>query len=104
MTNYIYFSTVSSEEEAKKIATYLVENKVVACVNIINNIASIYTWEGKMEQSKEHLLIIKTSEEKSDELIHTIESLHSYDTPECIGIKIEKGSQKYLKWIKDVVN
>ncbi len=104
MINYIYFTTTSSEEEAKKIATYLVKNKIAACVNIIDNIYSIYRWQGKIEENNEYLLIIKTTEEKSSILIQTIEKIHSYDTPECVGIKIENGSQKYLKWIYDVVN
>ncbi|MBY9007644.1 MAG: divalent-cation tolerance protein CutA [Candidatus Lokiarchaeota archaeon] len=103
MTNFIFFCTVPEIVEAKKIAMHLVEKKIVACVNIIENITSIYTWKRNVEENKEILLIIKTLEEKSEELIQTIENIHSYDTPECIGIKIEKGSQKYLKWINDVV-
>lgn len=50
-----------------------------------------------------HLLLIKTTEEKSDLLIQKINEIHSYSEPECIGIKIEKGSETYLKWIKESV-
>ena len=103
MTNFIYFCTVPTKEEAIKIAKYLVEKKIVACVNILENILSIYTQKKNIEEEKEFLLIIKTNEENSKLLIQTIEEIHSYDTPECVGIKIENGSQKYLKWINDVV-
>ncbi|GAG77539.1 unnamed protein product, partial [marine sediment metagenome] len=54
-------------------------------------------------EDNEYILFIKTTEEKSALLIQKIKELHSYDEPECIGFKIERGSQSYLKWIEDVV-
>ena len=103
MKYYIFLVTVPNIEEGKIIAKELVESKVAACVNIIQNIFSIYEWKGKVEQDNEHLLLIKTTEENSEKIIHKIRKLHSYDEPECIGIKIEKGSESYLKWISDTV-
>lgn len=103
MNNFIFFVTVPNIEEARKIAKVLVENKLAACVNIIQNIFSIYWWRGKIEENHEHLLLIKTIEENSASLIQKINEVHSYETPECIGFKIEKGSEKYLKWIQEVV-
>ncbi|MFX1325120.1 MAG: divalent-cation tolerance protein CutA [Promethearchaeota archaeon] len=103
MTEFIFLSTVSDVEEGKKIANILVENRLAACVNIIKNIYSVYRWKGKVEVDDEHLLLIKTTEEKSISLIQKINEIHSYETPECIGFKIEIGSEKYLNWIKDVV-
>ena len=72
-------------------------------MNIIPNITSIYEWKGVIEEDNEYILFIKTTEEKSALLIQKIKELHSYDEPECIGFKIEEGSQSYLKWIEDVV-
>ncbi|MHA2282917.1 MAG: divalent-cation tolerance protein CutA [Promethearchaeota archaeon] len=103
MNFYIFTVTVSNIEEGKRIAKDLVENKLAACVNIIENISSIYRWKGKIQEDNEYLLIIKTTEEKSESIIQKINATHSYATPECIGFKVEKGSQKYLNWIKDVV-
>lgn len=100
---FLFLVTVPSLEEGKKIASTLIQDKTVACVNIIRNIYSIYRWKGKIEEDMEHLLIIKTTEEKSEELIKTIEEVHSYETPECIGFKIEKGSNAYLTWLRRVV-
>jgi len=90
-------------EEGKKIANFLVESKLAACVNIIQNILSIYRWKGQIEESNEYLLIIKTIEENNELIIQKISEIHSYETPECIGFKIEKGSEKYLNWISEVV-
>ncbi len=104
MSNYLFLVTVPSMDLGKKIASALIENKLAACVNIVQNIFSIYEWKGNIEESWEHLLLIKTTEEKSDALIKKIVELHSYDTPECVGFKIEKGSQKYLNWIEEVVS
>ncbi|TFG29818.1 MAG: divalent-cation tolerance protein CutA [Promethearchaeota archaeon] len=103
MSYYIFLVTVPNIEEGKKIARNLVENKLAACVNVIQNIFSVYEWQGKIQEDNEHLLIIKTTEEKSDLIPQKINEIHSYEIPECVGLKIEKGSEKYLKWIKEIV-
>jgi periplasmic divalent cation tolerance protein len=104
MEYYIFFVSVPNIEEASDIANILVESRIAACVNIIQNITSIYRWKGNIETENEVLLIIKTTEEKSDLLIKRIQEIHSYSNPECIAFKIEKGSHEYLDWIKKVVN
>ncbi len=104
MNFYLFTVTVPNVEEGKKIARILVESKLAACVNIINNISSIYRWKGEIQVDNEHLLLIKTTENKAESLIQKIIAIHSYSEPECIGMKIDKGSQKYLNWIKDVVD
>ncbi|MFX1268588.1 MAG: divalent-cation tolerance protein CutA [Promethearchaeota archaeon] len=103
MSYYIFLVTVPNLEESKKIAKTLVENKIAACVNIIQGIISIYRWKGRIEEDGEQLLVIKTNERNCNQLIDKINEIHSYDTPECIGFKIEKGSEKYLNWINQVV-
>ncbi len=103
MNHYIFLVTVPNIEQGKKIAKLLVESKLAACVNIIHNILSIYRWKGQIEEDNEYLLIIKTIEENNDLIIQKINEIHSYETPECVGIKIETGSEKYLKWITEVV-
>lgn len=102
--SYLFLVTTPSIEEARKIGRYIVENKIAACTNLISNISSIYRWKGKIEEDAEVLLLIKTVEEKTDEVIAAIEKIHSYDTPECVGFKIDKGSKKYLKWLDTATN
>lgn len=103
MNHYIFLVTVPNIEEGKKIAKLLVESKLAACVNIIHNILSIYRWKGEIEEDNEYLLLIKTIEENNKLIIQKINEIHSYETPECIGFKIEMGSEKYLNWITEVV-
>ncbi len=102
--NYLIFIvTVPNIEEGKKIAEILVKDKLAACVNIIQNVFSVYRWKGKIEEDNEHILLIKTIEPKADLLVQKIADIHPYTEPECIGIKIEKGSKTYLNWIWESV-
>ena len=104
MDFYLFTVAVPNIEEGKKIARSLVESRLAACVQIIKDISSVYRWKGEIQEDDEHLLLIKTTEDKSESLIQKINTIHSYSVPECIGFKVEKGSQKYLNWIKDVVD
>jgi periplasmic divalent cation tolerance protein len=104
MTNKrIVLSTAGSEDEARKIARHLVENQLAACVNVIPQIESIYRWEGKIESSREWLLLIKTTTANFAAVRDAILELHSYDVPECIAIPVEDGSAAYLEWIDQSV-
>lgn len=100
----IVLSTAGSEEEARKIARYLVENQLAACVNIVPHIESIYRWQSKVETSREWLLLIKTTSANFSTVKDAIRELHSYDLPECISVVIEDGSSEYLNWIGESVH
>jgi periplasmic divalent cation tolerance protein len=95
----IVLSTAGSEEEARKIARHLVENRLAACVNIVPQVESIYRWQGKVESSQEWLLVIKTVADSLVRVQEAIREVHSYELPECIAINIEDGSHEYLDWL-----
>lgn len=97
----IVFVTASSNEEASRIASLLVEERLAACVNIISNIESVYRWQDKVTLDTEILMIIKTTGERYAELERRIKELHSYTTPEVIAFKIERGSKAYLDWLRE---
>jgi periplasmic divalent cation tolerance protein len=97
----IVLSTAGSEEEARKLAQHLVENRLAACVNIVPQIESVYRWQGKVESSREWLLIIKTTAERCGAVSSAIQELHSYDIPECVIVAIDDGSDAYLEWIEN---
>lgn len=104
MTNKrIVLTTCGSEEEADRIAHYLVENRLAACVNVIPRIKSIYRWQGKVESSEERLLVVKTTAEQFTQIQDAIKELHSYELPECIAIAINDGSAAYLEWVEENV-
>jgi len=95
----IVLCTAGSEDEARKIARGLVEQRLAACVNIVPQIESIYRWQGKVESAREWLLLIKTTVERFPDVRDAIRELHSYEVPECISISVEDGSAAYLEWI-----
>ncbi len=100
MTEYrIVFSTASSEEEAKKIAKEAVEKKLAACVNIVPRITSIYRWKDEVVEDSEVLMIFKTIGHELTALERLVKELHSYEIPEFVSIKIDEGSEEYLRWI-----
>ena len=99
----IVLTTAGSEDEARKIANHLVENRLAACVNLIPRVESIYRWQGKIETADEWLLLIKTTVKKFPAVRDAIGELHSYEVPECIMLPIEEGSAPYLQWLGDAV-
>ena len=99
----LVLTTCGSEEEAERIAQYLVENLLAACVNVLPQIKSIYRWQNKVESAREWLLLVKTTAENFDRVREAIRGLHSYEVPECISFAVDDGSATYLQWIDDSV-
>ena len=97
----IVLTTTPNSDEANRLAQKIVEQKLAACVQILPKMTSVYFWEGKVQTEPEHLLIIKTLEEKFDELSSFIKADHSYDVPEIVAIDAEKVSAGYLKWMTE---
>lgn len=97
----IVFVTASSPKEAEKIAHGLLGDKLAACVNIIKGISSLFFWNGKIDNAKEAMLIIKTKKTLIAKVIKKVKSLHSYEVPEIIAIPIMAGEKKYLNWINE---
>jgi periplasmic divalent cation tolerance protein len=100
--NFIYM-TAGSQAEAQKIATALVECRLAACVNILENMQSVYRWEGKIQKDAEVVLIAKTTENLVSELVEKVKSLHSYECPCVVSLPIIDGHAPFLNWIHDEV-
>ena len=95
----IVFTTTADLSEAVTLAEQIVNAKLAACVQVLPPMTSIYAWEGKVQKETEHLLLIKTLEEKYDELAAFITSNHSYDVPEIVAIEAAKVSDAYSAWL-----
>jgi len=95
-------STVPDLETGRQIARALVESHLAACVNIVPGLHSIYEWQGKIEESEESLLIIKSTEQVLKPLTEKILELHPYDCPEVLSFDIRTGNPAYLDWIDSV--
>jgi len=89
---------------ARKIARAVVQRRLAACVNVVRSpIESFYTWKGKLESAREHLLIMKTKAKRLTDLEREVKRLHTYDVPEFITLSITEGSADYLSWLSDSV-
>ena len=101
MTNkVVVLVTCANLAEARRIARWLVEARLAACVNVLGApVHSVYRWKGKVESAREHLLVIKTSRGRLSALQRAVMRLHSYDVPEIIALPIAAGSRAYLKWL-----
>lgn len=91
--------TASSAEEGERIANVLLENKLIACCNMISGVKSMYWWQGQIVKDSEVLLVIKSQAVMFDKIKETVLALHSYTVPEVIALPVQAGSEAYLKWI-----
>ena len=100
MKYLIVFMTASSREEAVKIVRTLLEEKLIACANIVDHVSSFFWWQGKIEEEKEVLAIMKSNEKLFEKLSERVAELHSYDVPEVLALPIVDSSSSYLDWLK----
>ena len=99
----VVFVTAGSSAEGERLARALVEERLAACVNRIPAVQSVYRWQGKVEESTEELLVIKTRADLLTPLEKRVSELHSYSVPEVIALPIMNGSADYLKWLGEQV-
>jgi periplasmic divalent cation tolerance protein len=95
----VVLSTAGSPDEAERIATALVDERLAACVNIVPSVTSIYRWQGAVEHATEVLMVMKTRRALAKRLVDRLQQLHSYDVPEAIVLPIDAGSRPYLDWV-----
>jgi periplasmic divalent cation tolerance protein len=94
------YVTVGSDAEARKIASALVREKHAACVNILGQATSIYTWKGAMEEAQEIVMICKTRRSHAKAAAARIKELHGYEVP-CIAVyEMAAGFPPFLAWIE----
>ena len=98
-TPIVVLVTTSTREEAEKIARCLLDERLIACANIIGPVHSLFWWQGKIDEAKEHLTLMKTRKDLFTKLSERVKSLHSYQVPEIIALPICVGSKDYLEWL-----
>lgn len=94
------FITVPDIIRAKKIAKGLVSGKLAACVNIIPSITSFFKWEGKIQEGKEALLTAKITGNNLEKAKIWVLKHHPYELPEILYIRIDKGYDRYMQWLR----
>ena len=94
------YSTFRNREEAFSVATKLLEQKLIACANLLENVTSLYHWEGTLHQETECVMLTKTSAAARDLAIQAITDLHSYELPCVVALPLSAGSPPFFRWVK----
>lgn len=102
MGEVVVLITTASDEEAQKIARILIGEGLVACANIIPAVRSIFRWEGQVTEEQEAMLVLKSVSEAFDSLEAKVKAHHSYSVPEIIALPIQKGSEPYMEWLREM--
>jgi len=100
--NFIYI-TAASMDEARKIGRELVTSRLAACVNILDNMNSIYLWDGELREDMEVVMIAKTTGERVAQVVARVMALHSHDCPCIVSLPVSGGCRPFMDWIADQV-
>ncbi|MCX7909339.1 MAG: divalent-cation tolerance protein CutA [Ignavibacteria bacterium] len=95
----VVLTTVENFLNAHQISKILVTERLAACCTIIQNATSFFEWEGKIEERKENVVLIKTTKNKFEALKKRIKELHTDEVPEIISLKVDDGLKSYLDWV-----
>ena len=96
----IALSTCPDEASAAAIAAALVNEGLAACVNRIGGVRSTYLWDGRLHDDAEILLIMKTTQERLQDLEARLRDLHPYELPELVAVAAAGGNERYLDWVR----
>jgi periplasmic divalent cation tolerance protein len=95
----IVMVTTASKQEAETIAQRLLQERLIACANIIGPVSSLFHWAGKTERAEEYLILMKSRKDLFEKLAETVKALHSYEVPEILALPITDSSKEYLDWL-----
>jgi periplasmic divalent cation tolerance protein len=99
----IVFSTFATETDAARVAHALVEERLIACANLLPGVRSIYRWQASIQDGREVVMLMKTRKQDWAALMSRLHDLHPYETPECIAVRVAAGAPKYLEWLEQAL-
>ncbi len=91
-------------EHAERIARTVLEERLVACVNIVSGVKSLYWWKGEIQDDSETMLVIKTPTETYAKLERRLIEIHPYQVPEVISLEVVDGSRSYISWVREAAD
>ena len=99
----LVFSTFATEEDAARLVRALVEERLIACGNLLPGARSLYRWKGGVADEREVVAILKTRRQDWAALLSRLHELHPYDVPECVAVRVAAGAPKYLAWLDEAL-
>ena len=100
----VVLTTLAADVDASALARTLVAERLAACVNVLPAMASVYRWQGRVEEAREQQLVIKTAADRVPALAARLGELHPYELPEFLVLSVAEGSDAYLRWIRQSVS
>lgn len=101
MQHLFVYMTAPDKETAGSIARVLVQERLAACANILDGATSLYWWKGEIEEARECLCVLKTTDASFPALEARVRELHPYETPCIVALPISFGSAPFLRWIEE---
>ena len=96
----LVFSTFATEEDAVRVVRALLEERLIACGNLLPGARSLYRWQGEIADEREVMAILKTRKQDWPALLSRLHELHPFEIPECVAVRISAGAPKYLAWLE----
>lgn len=103
MRAVLVLSTAPDLKSASRIARVLIAKRAAACVTVLPDARSRYRWKGKTENTRECVLLIKTSRERLKTLAKALAAVHPYETPEILAFPASLVSKAYGRWMREVL-
>jgi periplasmic divalent cation tolerance protein len=99
----IALTTFANADDAARITRILVEERLIACGNLLPGVRSIYRWKGAVAEESEVMVVMKTRKQDWAALMSRLHELHPYETPECVAVRIAAGAPRYLEWLESAL-
>jgi len=97
----LVLTSFASEADAARVVRVLIEERLVACGNLLPGARSLYRWKGAIADEGEVVVLLKTRKQDWTALLSRLHDLHPYETPECVAIRIAAGAPKYMAWLEE---
>ena len=97
------FTTFATEDDAVRVVRTLVDERLIACANLLPGARSIYRWRGETADEREVVVLMKTRKQDWTALLSRLHELHPYETPECLAVRVAAGAPKYLAWLEETL-
>ena len=99
----LVYTTFANEADAARVARVLIEERLIACANLIPAARSLYRWQGAIQDEREVMALMNTRKQDWTALLSRLHELHPYETPECIAVRVAAGAPKYMEWLESAL-
>lgn len=99
----IVFTAFANEEDAARVMRTLIEERLIACANLLPGARSLYRWKGELADQREVVVLMKSRKQDWPALMSRLHDLHPYEIPECVAVRIAAGAPRYMAWLEEML-